>query len=62
MKKLNLLLMAAATAVSANAADLNGLKIYVNPGHGGYDSDDRNVAIPPFAHYRLKHRLLIPYL
>lgn len=48
MKKLNLLLMAAATAVSANAADLNGLKIYVNPGHGGYDSDDRNVAIPPF--------------
>ena len=51
MKKLNLLLMAAATAVSANAADLNGLKIYVNPGHGGYDSDDRNVAIPPFAQH-----------
>jgi N-acetylmuramoyl-L-alanine amidase len=27
---------------------LSGLKIYVNPGHGGYDSDDRNVVVPPF--------------
>lgn len=48
MKKINLFMLAAATAVTVNAADLNGLKIYVNPGHGGYDSDDRNVAIPPF--------------
>lgn len=49
MKKINLFMLAAATAVTVNAADLNGLKIYVNPGHGGYDSDDRNVAIPPYA-------------
>lgn len=49
MKKINLFMLAAATAVTVNAADLNGLKIYVNPGHGGYDSNDRNVAIPPYA-------------
>ena len=30
------------------AANLKDLKIYVNPGHGGHDSDDRNVAVPPF--------------
>ena len=23
--------------------------VYINPGHGGHDSDDRNVIIPPFA-------------
>lgn len=23
--------------------------VYINPGHGGHDSDDRNVVIPPFA-------------
>ncbi|MBR5101997.1 MAG: hypothetical protein IK092_02630, partial [Muribaculaceae bacterium] len=23
--------------------------VYINPGHGGHDSDDRNVRIPPFA-------------
>jgi len=26
-----------------NAQNLTGIKICVNPGHGGYDSDDRNV-------------------
>lgn len=25
------------------------IKIYINPGHGGHDSDDRNVVIPPYA-------------
>ncbi|HNU78168.1 MAG: Ig-like domain-containing protein [Prolixibacteraceae bacterium] len=29
--------------------NLSGVKIYVNPGHGGFNSDDRNVPIPPFA-------------
>ena len=29
--------------------NLEGVKIYVNPGHGGFDSNDRNVPIPPFA-------------
>jgi N-acetylmuramoyl-L-alanine amidase len=32
----------------AGGQSLTGLKIYINPGHGGYDSDDRNVVIPPF--------------
>ncbi len=30
------------------AQDLSGVKIYINPGHGGYDSDDRNMKIYPF--------------
>ena len=48
MKKLNLFILAIAASLCANAADLKDLKIYVNPGHGGHDSDDRNVAVPPF--------------
>lgn len=31
------------------AQNLAGKVIYVNPGHGGYDSDDRNIAIAPYA-------------
>lgn len=31
------------------AQNLQGTIIYVNPGHGGYDSDDRNMVIAPFA-------------
>ena len=31
-----------------NAQNLTGIKICVNPGHGGYDSDDRNVVIAPY--------------
>lgn len=23
--------------------------VYINPGHGGHDADDRNVVVPPFA-------------
>lgn len=30
------------------AGDLTGIKIYINPGHGGYDGDDRSVATIPF--------------
>lgn len=30
------------------AQNLQGTIIYVNPGHGGYDSDDRNMVIAPF--------------
>lgn len=32
----------------ANAQNLSGVKILVNPGHGGFDSDDRNMVIYPF--------------
>ncbi len=28
---------------------LSGVKIYINPGHGGFDQDDRNVPVDPFA-------------
>jgi len=31
------------------AQNLSGITICVNPGHGGYDSDDRNMTIAPFA-------------
>jgi hypothetical protein len=30
------------------AADLTGVKIYINPGHGGYNGNDRSVATIPF--------------
>lgn len=29
--------------------NLNGIKIYINPGHGGWDANDRNVETIPFA-------------
>ncbi len=32
-----------------NAQNLTGIKICINPGHGGYDSDDRNVIIAPYS-------------
>jgi N-acetylmuramoyl-L-alanine amidase len=43
MKKITFLLLVLLTSVVAQATDLTGIKIYVNPGHGGYDSDDRSV-------------------
>ncbi|MGM9834016.1 MAG: Ig-like domain-containing protein [Candidatus Limisoma sp.] len=49
MKKLAMTILAVAATLAASATDLKDLKIYINPGHGGYDSDDRNVAVPPFA-------------
>lgn len=30
------------------AQDLSGVRIYINPGHGGYDSDDRNIPVGPY--------------
>lgn len=32
----------------ASALNLTGVKICINPGHGGFDADDRNVVIAPF--------------
>ncbi len=49
MKKLNILLLALAATFTVSAIDMKDLKIYVNPGHGGHESDDRNVVVPPFA-------------
>ena len=48
MKKI-FLLLSILLAFTVQAKDLSGLKIYVNPGHGGYDSDDRNVDVYPYA-------------
>ena len=42
-------ILAVAATLAASATDLKDLKIYINPGHGGHDSDDRNVAVPPFS-------------
>lgn len=34
--------------VALLAQNLQGTIIYVNPGHGGFDSDDRNITIAPY--------------
>ncbi len=41
--------IAAAAAFTAGATKMSDLKIYINPGHGGYDSDDRPIQIYPFS-------------
>ena len=49
MKKI-LTLCIALLMFATQAKDLTGVKIYVNPGHGGYDlANDRNVVTIPFA-------------
>ena len=49
MKKLYILVIALVGCLGLQAKDMTGLRIYINPGHGGWDSDDRNVAVAPFA-------------
>ena len=50
MKKLYTIIAVALSVVfTASAADLGGKKFYVNPGHGGHDSDDRQIGLP-FSH------------
>ncbi len=50
MKKIFTLLFIAIFCFSVSAQDLTGVKIYINPGHGGYDGgNDRNVITIPFA-------------
>lgn len=48
MKKIFSVLCAGVVAISALAVNPSDLKIYINPGHGGYDSDDRVMTIHPF--------------
>lgn len=48
MKKLSSLLVALTAILSAWAVTPQDLIIYINPGHGGHDSDDRNVVIAPY--------------
>lgn len=49
MKKIILAIISVFFAISANATEPKDLIIYINPGHGGHDSDDRNVTIAPYA-------------
>ncbi len=50
MKNFIYIILGILFSVSVTAKDLTGLKIYVNPGHGGYDgANDRNVVTVPFA-------------
>ncbi|VBB48048.1 conserved exported hypothetical protein [uncultured Paludibacter sp.] len=48
MKKLTLALMAFIAVFHISAQNLSGVRIYINPGHGGFDSDDRNIVIAPY--------------
>ncbi len=49
MKKIfTLVALLIGVSLAALSQDLSGVRIYINPGHGGYDSDDRNVVIAPF--------------
>lgn len=48
MKKSTLILLSC-LSLTVSAQDLSGLKIFLNPGHGGYNgANDRNVVIAPF--------------
>ena len=42
-------MMAMIAAFAVNTATAQQPHVYINPGHGGYDSDDRNMVIYPFA-------------
>ncbi|MEG2514445.1 MAG: N-acetylmuramoyl-L-alanine amidase, partial [Bacteroidaceae bacterium] len=48
MKRLYTLTLVLLVVVSLAAQNMSGIKIYINPGHGGYDSDDRNITIAPY--------------
>lgn len=49
MKKILSILFVLAV-YSLNAADFTGVKIYINPGHGGYNgANDRNIVTIPYA-------------
>ena len=50
MKKnyLHFLMMALLAVLAVNVATAQQPHVYINPGHGGYDSDDRNMVIYPF--------------
>ena len=43
------LMMALVAVFAVNITSAQQPHVYINPGHGGYDSDDRNVVVYPFA-------------
>lgn len=49
MKKILIILaLILSFSMTLEAVKMKDLKIYINPGHGGYESDDRNISIYPF--------------
>lgn len=42
-------MMALVAVMAVNTANAQQPHVYINPGHGGYDSDDRNMVIYPFS-------------
>ena len=48
IKKSGILATFAMIALGAMAVEPSSVHVYVNPGHGGHDSDDRNVVIAPY--------------
>ena len=49
MKKYIFTLIVIVFGLALKAADFTGVKIFLNPGHGGWDSNDRNIQTIPFA-------------
>lgn len=50
IKRIAILLLGAVLAIgSMEAKKMSDLKIYINPGHGGYTSNDRPITLYPFA-------------
>lgn len=47
--KISLLFILIILYSGVHSQNLSGVKICVNPGHGGFDSDDRNIVISPYA-------------
>ena len=43
MKKFIFAVFVAALSTVGQATNFAGLKIYINPGHGGWDANDRNI-------------------
>ena len=48
MKKIFMILAAVLLTISMSAKDLTGIRIYVNPGHGSFGSNDRPCATIPY--------------
>ncbi|MDZ7633232.1 MAG: hypothetical protein U5L72_01825 [Bacteroidales bacterium] len=42
------LLLLLPAAMSGQKADFTGVRIFINPGHGGYDGDDRHMLATDF--------------
>jgi len=49
MKKIFTTFLVLCLLAIAQAADFTGVKIYINPGHGGWDANDRNIQSINFA-------------